>query len=143
MNCHARKLRLYATIALLGTVGLAGCEGGNLFQAIVVSAEGGPAPTITSPDDGSTVGLNASLGVGFDIRATEGAASYRVLGRYAGQGAEAYGSVTQSLTANSLSAFATISPAPGQVIGDVYVVVELLDVTGDTGRDSVRVTITN
>ncbi|MCH1571988.1 MAG: hypothetical protein L7S64_11645 [Longimicrobiales bacterium] len=143
MNHDARRLRLYATLALLGTVGLAGCEGGNLFQSAIASGEGGPTATITSPDDGSTVGLNSSLGVGFDIGAPEGAASYTVVGRYVGQDTEAYQSVTQSLTATSLSAFATMSPAAGQVSGDVYVVVELLDLAGETGRDSVRVTITN
>ena len=143
MNQHARRPRLYATLALLGTVGLAGCEGANLFQATIVTVGDGPAPTITSPEDGSTVGLNSSLGVGFDIDAPEGAASYTVLGRYVGQETEAYQSVTQSLDATAVSAFATMSPADGQVIGDVYVVVELLDVVGDTGRDSVKVTITN
>lgn len=143
MNHDARRLRLYATLALVGTLSLAGCEGANLFQSTLASGEGGPSPTITSPDEGSTVGLNSSLGVGFDIEASEGAASFTVVGRYAGEDTEAYQSVTQSLSATSSSAFATMSPAAGQVIGDVYVVVELLDLAGDTGRDSVRVTITN
>ena len=143
MNQHTRRNRLYATFALLGVVGLAGCEGANLFSAQIGLTEDGPKPTITSPEDGSTVGLNSSLGVGFDIEAPDGAASYTVSGRYVGQETEAYQSVSNTLDATSVSAFATMSPAAGQIAGEVYVVVEILDLGGATGRDSVKVSITN
>lgn len=143
MNQDARSTRLFATLALLSVITLAGCEGANLFQAQVATSDSGPTPTITSPSDGESVGLNSSLGVGFDVDAPEGAASFTVLGRYAGETTEAYQSVSDALDASATSGFATMSPAAGQVAGEVYVVVQVTDVDGDTGRDSVRVTITN
>ena len=143
MNQDVRSTRLFATLALLGAVGLAGCEGANLFQSQIGTSDAGPAPPITSPADGETVGLNSSLGVGFDIDAPDGAASFTIVGRYVGQQTEAYVSVSDGLDATAASGFATMSPAAGQVAGEVYVVVEIADADGDTGRDSVKVTITN
>ncbi|MGB1658454.1 MAG: hypothetical protein ACPHO4_14035 [Longimicrobiales bacterium] len=143
MNQDARSTRLFAALALLGVIVLGGCEGANLFQAQIGTSDNGPTATITSLSDGETVGLNSSLGVGFDLDAPDGAASFTVLGRYTGAGDEAYVSVTDALDATATSGFATMSPAAGQVAGEVYVVVEIADVDGDTGRDSVRVTITN
>ena len=135
--------RLCTTLALLGAVGLAGCAGENLFTAQIATNQNGPKPTITSPADGSPVVLNSSLVVTFDIDAPDGAASYTALGRYVGQELSAYESVSQALGATAVSASATMAPAIGQVTGEVYVVVEISDIDGDTGRDSVRVTIEN
>ncbi len=87
--------------------------------------------------------MNSSLGVGFDVDAPDGAASFTISGRYAGQETDAYQSVSDGLDATATSGFATMSPAAGQVAGDVYVVVEIADADGDTGRDSIRITISN
>ena len=135
--------RLSATLALLGAVGLAGCAGENLFTAQIATNQAGPKPTITSPADGSPVNLNSSLVVTFDIDAPDGAASFTALGRYVAQETSAYQSVSQALDATAVSSNATMAPVVGQVTGEVYVVVEISDIDGDTGRDSVRVTIGN
>lgn len=144
MNRTARRQRrLFAAIGILGATALSACAGENLFTLQVATGAGGPEVTITTPTDGSTVGLNSSLGVGFDVTAADGAASYSVAGRYVGQETAAYRSTSESVSGIEFSVFATLSPAAGQTTGEVYVVVEVLDAGGDSGKDSVKVTITN
>lgn len=142
MNQDRRTTRWAVVLGVLSLV-ISGCDGANLFQAQVGSSEAGPVPTITSPSDGQTVGLNSSLGVSFDVDAPAGAASFTVVGRYSGQETDAFQSVSDALDPNTTSGFATMSPAAGQVAGEVYVVVEIADADGETGRDSVRVTVSN
>ena len=142
---NVRRTTFRACLTLLGATALTACAGENLFQFEIGTTGGGAGLTITTPEDGATIGLNSSLGVGFDIADPAAAASYTITGRYVGGETDAYEPFDEVLeeNLNVAAVFSTLSPAAGQVVGDVYVVVVLTDNEGATGRDSVRISITN
>lgn len=134
--------RFRSRIALLvGAVLLSACAGENLFTLTGVSGSG-PQIEITQPAAGATRSLGDSVLVQANISSTVGIGTVTINGRYAGGGTAAYGPFTGSypgLVTTSPSTY--LSALAGQVVGDVYIVVEATDQGGTTAADSVKITI--
>lgn len=137
----ARSGRASALALVVGAVVLSACAGENLFTGLATSGELGPTVEITAPTEGFTIALGDSILVTASANAPNGGAGVVFRGTYT-DGSAAYAERTANMNgvqAATLTSY--LQPAPGQVAGTPYVVVEVTGVGGGVGRDSVRVTI--
>jgi hypothetical protein len=134
--------RVAALGLLAGALALSACSGENLFSLTAGSSATGPTVGIVAPGEGFTIAVGDSVQVLADVTAPDAATGVVYRSQYADTGEAAYvpetevlGSVPAANLNNHLQA------APGQVAGQVYIVVEVTDALGQTGIDSVKVTI--
>jgi hypothetical protein len=130
-------------LAACALVVAAACTGENIFPTGVVGGGGGgegPVVEITMPAEGAAVNVGDSVQVQANITSDNGANQVTLGGVFAG-GGTAY--VQQVITLNvtldtTVSRF--IRPA-GTTTGDAKIIVQAKDVLGNTGSDTVSVTI--
>lgn len=134
--------RVRAPLAVMAAVGiLSACAGENLFSAAGTGARG-PDVEITEPTTGATAELGDSILVEATVTAQSGAAAVVYTGRYEVEEDAAYVQETTDLNGLvNLSLSNYLRAAPGQRAGTAVVVVEVTDQAGDTGADTVTVTI--
>jgi hypothetical protein len=130
---------------VLGALALGACRGENLFTGAGTLAGTEPQILITAPGSGSTIAVGDSILILAEITAQEGLSTVSFRGEYADSaGGDAYTPETQS--GNGLT-FLRVSnrlrAVPGQVAGDVYIVIEATDAVGGQGKDSVKVSVVN
>ena len=132
-----------AAVGLLaGTLTLWACSGENLFSLTSGASGSEPVVALLVPGAGFTLAVNDSIQVLADVTAPNGATGVVYRSRYADTGEIAYVAETEilgSVPAASLNNY--LKAVPGQVAGPVYVVVEVTDALGQTGIDSVNVTV--
>lgn len=121
-----------------------GCAGENLFSLAGSVSDSGPAVAISVPSAGFTIALGDSVQVTANVSAPEGAASVSYSGVYSSGGGAAFTAETQTL-ANETATTVTnyLAAAAGQTAGEAYLYVQVFDTSGESGIDSVRVTISN
>jgi hypothetical protein len=128
---------------LVGSLVLSACAGENLFSLSAGVGTTGPAVGITAPGEGFTIALGDSVLVLADVTAPDRATLATYRGTHPDTGDDAY--IGQTATLGSVPAAnlrTYLKAADTQVVGAAYVVVEVTDALGQTGIDSVRVTIT-
>lgn len=135
--------RTRAAMALAaGVAVLSACAGENLFTGLAAVAQGGPSVEITEPTTGATAELGDSILVEATVTAQGGAALVVYTGRYEVDEEAAYVQETRDLNGLvNLSLSNHLRAVPGQRAGTAVVVVEVTDLAGDTGADTVTVTI--
>lgn len=135
--------RVRAALALMAAVGiLSACAGENLFSAAGSLGEGGPSVEITQPTTGATAEIGDSILVQATVTAQSGAASAVYTGLYEVEEDAAYVQETADLNGLvNLSLSNYLRAAAGQRAGTAFVVVTVTDQAGETGADTVTVTI--
>jgi hypothetical protein len=137
----ARSGRASTLALVVGAVVLSACAGENLFFAPGTSGEVEPTVEITAPTEGFTIALGDSILVTAQANAPNGGAGVVFRGTYT-DGSAAYVERTGNMNGVQAATLTNyLQPAPGQVAGTPYIVVEVTGVGGDVGLDSVRVTI--
>lgn len=143
MTVCRKMIRPRAALCVLAsTLGLSACSGENLFSLAAGVGELGPTVLITAPSEGFTISVGDSILILAEVNAPDGASSAAYGGVYVTSGDAAYTAETETL---GDLAFVRLNnrllAADGQVAGAVFIVVEVTDVLGAIGKDSVRVTI--
>ena len=135
--------RVRAVLALLVGVGvLSACAGENLFSLAASVGQTGPDVEITSPTSGATATIGDSVLVTATVSASNGAASVVYSGTYGAEGDAAYVQETSDLNGLvNLSLSNRLRAVPSQRAGTAIVVVSVTDQAGETGADTVTVTI--
>lgn len=143
MTVCREKIRPRAALCALASILLlSACSGENLFSLAAGVGELGPTVQITTPSEGFTISLGDSIQVSAEVTAPDGAASAAYRGAYANSGTAAYTAETETLGDLTFVRLDNrLLAADGQVAGSVYIVVEVTDVLGAIGKDSVKVTI--
>lgn len=143
-NTANRGHRGILAATLLSVAVLSGCAGENLFSLAASVSDVGPQVLITTPGESFTIAIGDSVRIVADINASGGAASATYSGTYSDSDEAAYtgeqetlGGLTITTVNNFLKAVA------GQTEGSVYIIVEVTDLAGATGADSVKITIAN
>lgn len=135
-------LRALTALAAVGVFGA--CAGENLFSVAGTGAGGAPTVEITAPTAGAEFAVGAPVSVAANGTAQSGGANAEFKGVYAADGAAAYTAQTVSVSGLvNVALTAELSAAPGQTAGTAVIIVTLTDQAGNTGADSVSVTITN
>ena len=135
--------RVRAALVLLVGVGVLGaCAGENLFSLAATAGQTGPDVEITNPTSGATAIVGDSVRVQASVSAPNGAASVVYSGTYGADGDAAYVQETNDLNGLvNLSLSNRLRAVPGQRAGTAIVVVSVTDRAGETGADTVTVTI--
>lgn len=136
-----RTNRLRAAITALASITvLAACAGENIFSLTAGSGSVGPTVNVTAPAENLALALGDSVLVRADVNAPGGAASLEITSTYTG-GAAAFTSYTNPAlgSVTTLTVNRWLQPAAGQVVGSAYIVVQVTNLTGAVGRDSVKV----
>jgi hypothetical protein len=141
----ARGGRAVAAICFLaGTLVLSACAGENLFSLTAGAGAAGATVDITAPGEGFTVALGDSVLVLTDVTAPDRATLVTYRGTHPDTGDDAYIGQTETLGNVPAATLQTyLKAADTQVSGSAYVVVEVTDALGQTGIDSVKVSIAN
>lgn len=133
-----------AVVVLVVAAVVTACAGENLFSLAATASEPGPEVEITTPTSGLTKAIGDSLLVEANVNAPEGASSVVYVGTYEVEAGTAYTPETTSLSGLTNVALRNfLLAAPDQTAGTVVVVVTVTDLAGESGADSVTVTITN
>jgi hypothetical protein len=136
---RAPVLGLLATLAALGA-----CAGENLFSLATSSGAVGPDVELTSPSDAFTLTIGDSIRVRANVNAPQGGGSVVYRASYAGTETAAFTSETQNLNGLVVATLDNyLKAAAAQTAGSAYIVVEVTDLAGAMGKDSVKVTIAN
>ncbi|MDA0329077.1 MAG: hypothetical protein O2958_08730 [Gemmatimonadetes bacterium] len=126
----------------MSSVLFAGCAGENLFSLAASVGEVGPEVSINAPSEAFTLAIGDSILVTADVNAPAGTGSATFRGNYVTGGAPAFVAETQTLSGAAVANLSNyLRAADGQVTGSVYIVIEVTDLGGDVGKDSVKVTI--
>lgn len=127
---------------LAGALTLGACSGENLFSLTAGASASGPVVDLLAPGAAFSLAVGDSIQILADVTAPNGATVVVYRSNYAATDVTAYVAETESLgsvPAASLNNY--LKPLPSQVAGQVYVVVEVTDALGQTGIDSVKVTV--
>ena len=133
-----RGLLFAAAVAVLGA-----CTGENLFTFPGTSTEVGPKVTLTAPTSGFTIAVGDSILVVADVNAPTGGGQVEYRGTYASDNlTRAYVTEPANMNGiNSASLVTYLQPEVGQTPGEVYITVQVADLAGVVGADSVLITI--
>lgn len=135
---HVRTLCVAAATAVL-----AACAGENLFTGPLAGASG-PDVEITSPTSGQQFPVGNSVTVEATATSQSGAAVAEFEGVYEADGTAAFGTESQSLDGLvNVSLTQELLAVAGQIPGTVVIIVSVTDQQGETGADSVTVTLAN
>lgn len=136
--------RVRAALASMAIVAvLSACTGENLFSAAGSVGQGGPSVEIITPTSGASAEIGDSILVETTITAQSGAASAVYTGTYEVEEDAAYVQETTDLNGLvNLSLSNYLRAAPDQRAGTAVVVVTVTDQAGETGADTVTVTVT-
>lgn len=143
-NTANRGHRRILAATLLSVALLSGCAGENLFSLAASVGEVGPTVLITTPGEAFTITVGDSIQIVADINASGGAATAKYSGTYSDSDEAAYTGEEETLgglTITTVNNF--LKAVDPQAEGSVYIVVEVTDIGGATGVDSVKVTIAN
>lgn len=135
--------RIRAAMALAaGVAVLSACAGEHLLTGVSAVGERGPSVEITAPTTGATAEVGDSILVETTVTAQSGAAVVVYTGLYEVEEDAAYVQETADLNGLvNLSLSNYLRAVAGQRAGTAVVVVAVTDQAGDTGADTVTVTI--
>jgi hypothetical protein len=132
-----------AFAAMVGFAVVAGCTGENLFTGPTTSTDGsllGPTVEITAPAANAVVVLGDSVPVTAKITSDNGVNQVTFSGVF-GTGATAFVSQTVTLASVTDTTISRFLQQSGTVTGAAKIIVQARDILGNTGADTVSVTI--
>ena len=136
-----RSTRLRLAGALLVAVALPACTGDNLFTGLgALSGLLGPEVEITAPQANLTLAVGASVQVTANVSSPDGVTNVSFKGVFTG-GSVAFTEIPFTLPApQDTTVTRTLVPA-GASTGTVRIIVTASDALGETGADTVTVSI--
>jgi len=138
-----RTTRRKAALTVLASLTVLGaCAGENIFSLTAGAGSVGPTVNVTAPAENLALALGDSVLVRADVNAPAGATTLQINSTYAG-GTAAFTAYTNAAlgSAATVAVNRWLQPAAGQVAGSAYIVVQVTDLSGAVGKDSVKVTI--
>ena len=137
------RLRLPRITALaLLTVGVAACDGQNLFSLAATAGSGPPTVVLTTPVEGFNIPVGDSIPIVAEVNSPVGGSAVIYRGTYTADGTPAYIEEPANMNGINVATLRTwLVPVAGQVPGTVSIAVEVSDLAGAIGADSVQVVI--
>lgn len=135
---ESRRGRTALTLA--AALALSACAGENLFSLAAAVGESGPTVEITAPAENFTTAVGTPLQIKATVNAPSGLQSAQYSAVYTGDGSVAYTSETENFSNPPFADLDnTLDPILGQVEGDVWAIVRVIDGTGQAKADTVKI----